>query len=297
MTFQSRSADKIVLSKAQREGVGATVRRSIGNRELRNFDPFLLLDEFDVSKPAGFPDHPHRGFETVTYMINGSFEHEDFMGNRGLIEAGDLQWMTAGRGIVHSEMPFGDVKNQGLQLWVNLSAENKLCKPAYQELKASDIPVVDNNEGVSAHVIAGTALGTTSPVYTRTPVHYVHYKMKPKSELKHEIPAHWNAFLYTLDGEILVGSDEKTVQAHHTVTLTKGSDGIQIRTQDLAADFVLICGQPHGQPIVQRGPFVMNTWEEIQQAIQDYQHSENGFERAERWYSQIGLPITKADKR
>ncbi|KAG5175790.1 RmlC-like cupin domain-containing protein [Tribonema minus] len=297
-SFKSRSADKVVLSRAQSEGVGATVRRSIGNHELRNFDPFLMLDEFDSGKPAGFPDHPHRGFETVTYMLEGAFEHEDFMGNRGKIGPGDLQWMTAGRGIVHSEMPFGDGRSHGLQLWVNLGSKDKMCEPAYQELKAEEIPEVSDGKGVSARVIAGTALGTDSPVYTRTPAHYVHYTMEPGSVLQHAIPAGWSAFLYTLKGDVEVGgSGGVEVAAHHTITLDGDGEGVEVKAGKAGADFVLICGKPHGEPIVQHGPFVMNTRAEIQQAMLDYQSGSNGFEGAGKWYSQIGLPITHADRR
>ncbi|CAM9175324.1 unnamed protein product [Discosporangium mesarthrocarpum] len=163
---------QVILSRKQSEGVGATVYRSIGSFSMRNFDPFLLLDEFETAKPAGFPDHPHRGFETVTYMLKGYVEHEDFCGHRGKIGPGSLQWMTAGKGIVHAEMPYGDEKGHGLQLWVNLRKSHKMCQPAYQELSAEDIPSV-TKEGVTAIVIAGEALGVSSPVQTRTPTYYM----------------------------------------------------------------------------------------------------------------------------
>merc|ERR550532_1230595 len=136
----SRTVTKTVLSKWQDEGVGARVRRSVGRSELKNLDPFLMLDEFQGQAPAGFPDHPHRGFETVSYMIDGKFRHEDFCGHSGIINSGDIQWMTAGRGIVHCEMPYGDGVAHGLQLWVNLAKKDKMCEPAYQELLDKDIP-------------------------------------------------------------------------------------------------------------------------------------------------------------
>ncbi|CAM9307871.1 unnamed protein product [Phaeothamnion confervicola] len=303
MPFKSRSVDQVVLSVAQAEGAGATVRRSIGGAKLRNFDPFLMLDEAKVAPPAGFPDHPHRGFETVSYMLEGTFKHEDFVGHRGDIGKGDLQWMTAGRGILHSEMP-GPEGAHGLQLWVNLAAKDKMCEPAYQELKKEDIPVAVEG-GVTAVVIAGSALGVTSPVYTRTPTSYIHFKMQPRSSVDQAIPVGWNCFLYTLGGAVAVGEagsaadtkDEPILEpigAHHTVTLTRDGDGVTLRTLDEPADFVLIGGQPLNEPIVQHGPFVMNTREEIMQAMRDYQTGQNGFENARGWYSEIGLPITHA---
>jgi len=293
-TFVSRRIASKVLSREQAEGVGARVRRSIGTGSMRNFDPFLMLDEFRVGPPAGFPDHPHRGFETVTYMIDGgSFSHEDFCGHKGTITPGDLQWMTAGKGIVHSEMPASTGMSHGLQLWVNLAAKDKLCAPAYQELKSADIPHVSKN-GVSAVVIAGEALGVVSPVYTRTPTYYIHFKMQPNSVLRQHIPEGWNAFCYTLGGEAYIGSDRAVdlVEPHHAVFLGKEGSGVIVHTKDKDADFVVLSGQPIGEPIVQHGPFVMNTQQEIMQALTDYQQGQNGFERAPGWRSEIGRPIT-----
>ncbi|CAI8037982.1 Pirin-like protein [Geodia barretti] len=160
MSGPARAIVKKVLSVEQAEGVGARVRRSVGRPELRNLDPFLMLDEFKVTKPAGFPDHPHRGFETVTYMLKGSFKHEDFCGHRGTINPGDLQWMTAGRGIVHAEMPASQGENIGLQLWINLSQRDKMVEPQYQELLESEIPHV-SGEGVHVAVIAGNSYGAS----------------------------------------------------------------------------------------------------------------------------------------
>eukprot|EP00903_Cladosiphon_okamuranus_P018649 g17164.t1 len=297
--FASRSVDQIILSREQAEGQGALVRRSIGSFALRNFDPFLMLDEFDVATTAGFPDHPHRGFETVTYMLKGVMEHEDFCGHRGKIGPGSLQWMTAGKGIVHAEMPCGSERGHGLQLWVNLKSADKMVAPAYQELNADEIPSV-TKDGVTAIVIAGEALGTSSPVQTRTPTHYIHFKMEPRSELKQPIPSNMNGFLYILGGKAAVGAgggEKDQIEAHNTVTLTKGGSGVTVKTFDSPADFVLICGVPTGEPVVQHGPFVMNTRQEIQQAMMDYQSNSNGFENAAKWYSEIGLSMTHADRR
>lgn len=208
MSFQSRGICKIVLSVEQSEGRGARVRRSIGRPELKNFDPFLLLDEFKSTAKnlSGFPDHPHRGFETVTYILpssEGSFQHEDFCGHKGTIGPGCLQWMTAGRGIVHSEMPFGSGVSHGLQLWVNLNSKEKMCEPAYQELKADEITSVEK-DGITAIVIAGNAFGVESKVHTKTPVHYIHFIMEPNTVLHQTIPAEWTAFIYVLEGKIKV---------------------------------------------------------------------------------------------
>jgi len=302
MPFVSRSVSQVLLSREQAEGMGARVRRSIGRYELRNLDPFLMLDEFKVAPPAGFPDHPHRGFETVTYMLpwtKGIFCHEDFAGHKGTIGAGDLQWMTAGKGIVHSEMP-ADPKStdssHGLQLWVNLARQHKLVEPAYQELKAKDIPHV-KKDGVTAIVIAGLALGVESPVYTRTPVHYLHFQMEPNSALHQPIPPDWNSFAYTLQGDAYFADADKPIGPHHTVVLAPrpGAAGVSVSTRDSPANFVLISGQPLNEPVVQHGPFVMTTPEEIQQAFNDYSLGRNGFERAPGWHSEIGRTLLGDD--
>jgi len=297
--FESRSVDKKILSKEQGEGVGARVRRSIGRPELRNFDPFLMLDEFRVGPPAGFPDHPHRGFETVTYMFpstKGSFSHEDFCGHKGIIGPGDLQWMTAGKGIVHSEMPASKDESHGLQLWVNLQKKDKLCEPQYQELSAKEIPHIEK-DGVKAIVISGEALGAKSKVYTRTPTHYLHFYMQPNAVLNQPIPEGWNTFLYTIEGKIRVGADDKDntfIEPHHTVTLTTKGTGVSILAGKEGGEFVLLSGKPIGEPIVQYGPFVMTTQKEIMQAMTDYQSGKNGFEKAPGWRSQNGRSITDA---
>ncbi|XP_013411263.1 pirin isoform X2 [Lingula anatina] len=278
----SRKVVQTVLSVEQDEGMGARVRRSVGRAELKNLDPFLLLDEFRVTAPAGFPDHPHRGFETVTYMLNGAFRHEDFCGHKGIINAGDLQWMTAGRGIVHCEMPHGDKEGHGLQLWVNLSKKDKMIKPAYQELLDKDIPKGEK-DGVTAKVIAGEALGIKSPVYTRTPTLYIDFTMAPGSRLSQAVPRGWTAFVYTLSGEAYFGGTHG--KPHHTLVL---GDGETLEVENKGKEschFVLIGGMPIKEPVVQYGPFVMNTREEISQTMQDYQLGRNGFENAKKWAS------------
>ncbi|XP_064608862.1 pirin-like [Liolophura sinensis] len=282
----SRSVVQSVISVEQDEGVGARVRRSVGRSELRSLDPFLMLDEFRVTSPAGFPDHPHRGFETVTYMLKGSSRHEDFCGHKGTIKAGDLQWMTAGRGIVHCEMPHGAEEAHGLQLWVNLAQKDKMVKPVYQELLSKDIPVA-TKDGVTVKVIAGESFGIKSPVYTRTPTLYLDFHMSPGSRMSQPIPSGWNAFVYMLSGTAHFGPSESQSEGlpHHTLVL---GDGQRLEVENKSSEkchFVLIGGQPLNEPVVQHGPFVMNTQQEIQQAIADYQRAKNGFENAKSWES------------
>ncbi|KAI0523081.1 hypothetical protein KFK09_005471 [Dendrobium nobile] len=280
-----RHVVKKVLAKQQQEGDGANVRRSIGRPELRNFDPFLLLDEFSVSRPAGFPDHPHRGFETVTYMLEGAFTHQDFSGHKGTIRAGDLQWMTAGRGIVHSEMPAADGVQKGLQLWINLSSKDKMVEPNYQELLSKDIARINKN-GVDVRIIAGEAFGVSSPVYTRTPTMYLDFTMKPGAELRQLIPQEWNAFIYIIDGEGVFGDEETSpISSHHVLILSNG-DGLKVWNKSgRPLRFVLIGGEPLNEPVVQYGPFVMNSQKEIQQTLEDYRLGKNGFEKAKHWKS------------
>ncbi|KAF9217211.1 hypothetical protein BGZ59_005939 [Podila verticillata] len=288
ITRQSRSIVKAVLSREQAEGVGARVRRSIGRPELRNHDPFLMLDEFkSENSSGGFPDHPHRGFETVTYMIEGQSQHEDFAGHKGIIGPGDVQWMTAGRGIVHSEMP---VKKQarahGLQLWINLPKEHKMCEPQYQELLDGEIKRATPQEGVVVKIIAGESHGVKSQVYTRTPTMYLDYKMDKNKTVEQSIPASYTGFIYMLKGTAYIGDKEFEGKAHHTLTFSEdGTDTIKIKTMDEDAHFVLIAGEPIKEPIVQHGPFVMNTQQEIYETFVDYQYGRNGFERAKTWRS------------
>ncbi|GJJ70655.1 quercetin 2,3-dioxygenase [Entomortierella parvispora] len=289
MTAASRSITRAVLSREQAEGVGARVRRSIGRPELRNHDPFLMLDEFNVDKNGGFPDHPHRGFETVTYMLEGQFQHEDFAGHKGTIGPGDLQWMTAGRGIVHSEMPVkSQTRAHGLQLWINLPKEHKMCEPQYQELLDKEVKRARPEEGVEIKVIAGQSHGVSSQVYTRTPTMYLDIKMDKNKTVVQTIPASFTGFIYTLKGTIFVGDNAFKGEAHHTLTFSEdGAETVKITTKEESAHFVLIAGEPLREPIVQHGPFVMNSKEEIYSTIRDYHSGTNGFEHARDWSSTI----------
>ena len=283
---------KVVESKWQNEGRGARVRRSIGRPELRNLDPFLLLDEFqgNADDGAGFPDHPHRGFETVSYLLEGQFIHEDFTGRKGRMGPGDLQWMTAGRGIVHSEMP-GNCLTRGLQLWVNLRRSEKMVAPAYQEHLSNEIPTKTEDD-VTVKVIAGESMGLKSVVRTRTPTYYLDFKLNSSENNKitafeQTIPSGWTTFAYILEGQVLFGDFE--VAAHNTVVFSKEEDKIEFRKGSSdTAHFVLISGEPINEPIFQHGPFVMNSEDEIRQAIHDYRNCQNGFEPARTWKSEEG---------
>ena len=283
-----------VLSVEKSEGVGARVRRSIGTSKLRNLDPFLMLDEFFVKKPAGFPDHPHAFFETVTYMLDGKFEHEDFMGNHGVLDSGDLQWMTAGKGIVHAEMPHPDSDlSHGLQLWVNLPKSKKRIDPGYQELKGSDVPVAKPTDGVDVKVIAGDAFGVNAKVLTKTPIFYLDIRMKPHQTIQHAVPVNWTCFAYTLSGNVKFTSEDthnKIYEAHNAIVFSKAENQthVEIATGDHECHLVLLGAEPIGEPIVQYGPFVGNTEDDIQQVIADYQSARNGFERVRHWQSKIG---------
>ncbi|XP_074156041.1 pirin isoform X1 [Sminthopsis crassicaudata] len=321
---KSKKVTLTVLSREQAEGVGARVRRSIGRPELKNLDPFLLFDEFKVAKPAGFPDHPHRGFETlaelvlegktshfkissdvclepanstmqlnyewVTYVLEGgSTSHEDFCGHSGKMDPGDLQWMTAGRGILHAEMPCSEEPVHGLQLWVNLKSSEKMVEPQYQGLKSKDIPKPSRN-GVTISVISGEALGVKSKVFTRTPTLYLEFKLDQGAKHSQPVPEGWTAFIYTMSGNVYIGPDgeQQKVEPHHSAVLGEG-DSVQVENKDPErSHFVLIAGEPIKEPIVQHGPFVMNTEAEISQAIIDFTSGKNGFENARNWKSKIG---------
>ena len=286
--MKSRTIAQKILSIEQSEGLGALVRRSIGRREIQRFDPFLMLDEFKVGLPGGFPDHPHRGFETVTYLLpssKGNMLHEDFVGHKGELKPGDLQWMTPGKGILHSEMPASKIPAHGLQLWVNLPKKLKMIEPKYQELSASKLPQIEEN-GVKAIVIAGEALGITSPVYTNVPTHYAHFFMKPNSVLNHKIRPTFNTFLYTIKGSGKIAGE--FVDAHHVVTLNRNGEGILVETNDNQDfEFVIISGEPIGETVAQYGPFVMNSHQELMDTLKDYQQERNGFENAQSWSSEI----------
>ncbi|KAK9714229.1 hypothetical protein RND81_06G080200 [Saponaria officinalis] len=226
------------------------------------------------------------GFETVTYMLEGAFAHQDFSGHKGVIRTGDVQWMTAGRGIVHSEMPVGEGVNKGLQLWINLSSKDKMIEPNYQELPSEDI-VRAEKDGVEVRVIAGESMGVRSPVYPRTPTMYLDFILQPGAQFAQPVPESYNAFVYIVEGEGVFGTyKSKPVSAHHCLVLGRG-DGLNVWNMSSGVlRFALIGGQPINEPVVQYGPFVMNTQAEIEKTFEDYQLCKNGFEMAKYWRSQ-----------
>lgn len=275
------------------------VRRSIGTPKLRNFTPFLMLDHFAVPPGAGFPDHPHRGQETITYLFEGGIDHEDFAGNKGTIGPGDLQFMTAGRGIMHAEMPVQNKDgsaNVGMQLWVDLPAKLKSCEPRYRDLRAEEIPKAIADDGkVEVKVISGRSQGVDSVQdLAYTPVWLLDVLIKPGGKISQELPAGWNAFAYTLKGVVTFGNgtkDSQTITPYHNVVFEQQGDVVTAEVEEGASEearFILVAGQPLDQEIVQYGPFVTTSKEEVYQAMMDFQTSSNGFERANGWESEIG---------
>jgi len=293
-----RAIRKAFLAVEQSEGAGARVRRSIGTPQLRNFSPFLMLDHFTSSPGSGFPDHPHRGQETITYLLAGAVDHEDFAGNAGTIEAGDLQFMTAGKGIMHAEMPRSNPDGSptvGMQLWVDLPEKLKKCEPRYRDLKASEIPNIDIDDNkVHIKVISGQSHGVDSvQELAYTPVWILDIEIKPGGKITQTLPSGWNAFAYTLSGTTKFGvaNNQITVGQYHNVVFEQKGDSVSAEVANDALEnghFILVAGLPLDQKVVQYGPFVLNTQEQVYQALRDYQTQSNGFERARGWESKIG---------
>lgn len=294
----ARAIRQVFLAIEQAEGAGARVRRSIGTAKLRNFSPFLMLDHFTIGKGAGFPDHPHRGQETITYLLSGGVDHEDFAGNKGTIGPGDLQFMTAGRGIMHAEMPHENPDgspNVGMQLWVDLPQKLKMCEPRYRDLRANEIPLAKADDGrVEIKVISGQSHGVDSVRdLAYTPVWLLDVTIRPGGKLSQALPQGWNAFAYTLSGKTIFGSNDSTqvVKEFHNVVFEQTGDLVEASVPDNAdseSRFIIVAGQPLDQKVVQYGPFVLTSQEEVHQAMLDYQTASNGFEKSRNWQSEIG---------
>jgi redox-sensitive bicupin YhaK (pirin superfamily) len=276
-----RSVERVVESHRQREGAGFIVRRPFPTAGFDHADPFLLLDEmgpveYGPNEALGAPDHPHRGFETVTYVLEGEFEHEDSVGNRGKLGPGDVQWMTAGKGVVHSEMPSkklrqGGGRFHGFQLWVNLPARDKMIAPRYQEIPSSNIPSAESSDGLAkARIIAGAALGKRAVIETRTPIQYVHWTLQPGANVVQAIDASQRGYVYVFSGAVEVGG--RRVEEGELALLGDG-DGVRLSVPEGAevAELIALSGVPLDEPVAWAGPFVMNTREEITQAMKDYQ--------------------------
>lgn len=278
---KTRSASTLVPTVRTREGAGFLIRRPFPTHALDQIDPFLLLDHLEPVQLApgqakGAPDHPHRGFETVTYLLDGYMEHRDSKGNSGLLSPGDVQWMTAGSGVIHSEMPQQAFKERGgilhgFQLWVNLPRTKKMKAPRYQDTKSGDIPVVSNSDDtVSIKVIAGEALGKAAVIETEIPILYLHLTIQPGASFSQPVPLDHNAFIYVISGTAL--SDGQQVQADELLLYNQDGQTITISASgDEPLSVLLIAGKPLNEPVARYGPFVMNTKEEISQAMRDYQ--------------------------
>lgn len=301
-TEVTRAPHKIVYARETPEGVGATVRRSIGSMSLRNLSPFLMLDHAAVKKGSGFPDHPHRGQSTVTYVLSGKMQHEDFLGNSGKLEPGDVQWMTAGKGIVHSEMPLHDDTDEdavALQLWVDLPADQKLCDPSYQEKKAAEIDTIHPKDGVEITVISGESHGTKGFVRPVGGCWFMDFKLQKESaSVFQPLPEGWTAFAYIINGELQVGEEATSVEQYNTVVLSneEGQNGVLLTRPEGTTEetrFVLIAGEPLDQQVVQMGPFVLTSQRQAMEAILDYQNGTNGFEGAAGWKSEIGSKMSR----
>jgi redox-sensitive bicupin YhaK (pirin superfamily) len=286
----SRTVLRILNSTKTMEGEGFLVHRSFPTHFLPDVDPFMLLDEMGPmnlppGEAKGAPDHPHRGFETVTYLIDGRFEHKDSQGHSGKLASGDVQWMTAGSGVIHSEMPEKEFARaggrlHGFQLWVNLPRRDKMTKPHYQDIPSAKIPVAESADGrVKVKVIAGQALGKRAVIDTRTPIIYLHFTLQPGAKFVQQVAQDFNAFAYVIRGSGLFGADEKPAHNQQVVLFANEGNKILMKVPDnapSALDVLLIAGAPLKEPVARYGPFVMNTKEEINQALEDYRTGRMG---------------------
>jgi redox-sensitive bicupin YhaK (pirin superfamily) len=283
-----RSVSNFIPGIPTLEGGGFLVHRPFPTRALSEFDPFLLFDEMGPmnvrpGEAKGAPDHPHRGFETVTYMLSGSFRHKDSRGHEGKLEAGDVQWMTAGSGVIHAEEPSTEFQRtggtlHGVQLWVNLPRAEKMIQPHYQEIPAERIPSAETADGkVSVRVLAGESLGARAVIETRTPIFYLDFMLKPGGSVVQPVAPDLNAFAYIIEGPARFGTPGTAVQRATMASFNKDGDEISIQAEPgSSARVLLIGGRPLNEPIARYGPFVMNTEQEIRQAFKDYQSGKMG---------------------
>ncbi len=281
--MSDRSVVRVVTAHRQQEGGGFVVRRPFPTQGLAHADPFLMLDEmgpvdYGPGEAIGAPDHPHRGFETVSYILEGEVEHEDSAGHRGKIGPGDVQWMTAGRGVVHSELPSGEMRRQGglmhgFQIWVNLPARDRMMAPRYQEIPRERIPRASTPDGLAqVRVVAGEALGVRAAIETRTPIAYHHWTFSPGAAVGVPLPREHAAYVYVFEGALRVGGRE--VLRGQLAVLGEG-DAVRFDAGE-RAQALLLSGVPLREPIVQYGPFVMNSEAQIEEAIRDYRAGRMG---------------------
>ncbi len=279
--IRSRSVERLVAGQETSDGAGVKLTRVLTNSLQRRLDPFLMLDAFGSDNPddyiAGFPDHPHRGFETVTYMIAGRMLHRDSAGHEGLLQNGGVQWMTAGRGVIHSEIPQQEEGvMEGFQLWLNLHSSEKMAQPWYRDFQDGDLPKLVTADGVNVTVIAGESHGVVGAV-TRdiTAPLYLDIHLPAGSSFAQPLPAGHNAFIYVYRGEVTVGGQQVPSKRMAILANDRQTDGVLIETR-ADAKVLLIAGRPLGEPIVQYGPFVMNTEAEIYQALSDFREGRLG---------------------
>jgi redox-sensitive bicupin YhaK (pirin superfamily) len=281
-----REASRVVTAHRQREGAGFIVRRPFPTQGLDLVDPFLLLDEmgpvdYRPGEAVGAPDHPHRGFETITYMLEGQFEHEDSAGHKGVLRPGDVQWMTAGAGIVHSEMPSREIREKGgrvhgFQIWVNLPAKLKLTRPRYQEVSAAKIPTAASPDGrARVRVVAGEALGASAVIDTYIPIVYQDWTLDAGADVTVALPREQKAMAFVFEGSALVGDEGREIKDGQLALLGEG-DAVRLRGAAGGGRLLLLAGVPIEEPVARYGPFVMNTQDEIVQAMRDYQTGKMG---------------------
>lgn len=277
--MSNRAIKRVIKSKPTLEGAGVHLKRAFGFGQTELFDPFLLLDDFRGDDPKlymkGFPWHPHRGIETITYVIRGTVEHGDSLGNKGVIGTGDVQWMTAGSGIIHQEMPKGDPQGfmWGFQLWANLPASRKMMDPRYREITHDQIPEVTLPGGVTIKVIAGSVSGTQGPVRdVITEPEYLDVMMPPGKEFMHAIPPVHTALAYVFGGEAYFGKDMKDLISNEHLILFDDGESVTVTTKESPARFLLLSGNPIREPVAWYGPIVMNTQEQLQTALDEYRN-------------------------
>lgn len=281
-----RPVQRLVVAARTLEGGGFPVRRPLPTAVLPHLDPFLLFDHlgpvtWGPNEGIGAPAHPHRGFETVTYLISGAMAHADSFGHRGKLLAGDVQWMTAGSGLVHSELPSVEFMRDGgimhgFQIWVNLPAKDKMIAPHYQEIPSAQIPEAVSADGrVKVRIIAGEAMGTRAVIATRTPIMFFHYTFQPGGEVVESIPSNYRVLAYVFSGEAIVGPDS-TLVPEGTAAVFGAGEHIALRAGAGEGDVLVLAGVPLNEPIARQGPFVMNRQEELLQAFEDYQAGKMG---------------------
>lgn len=275
--FQSRSIERIVTGVATSDGAGVTLTRVLTGKLQRRLDPFLMLDAFGSDDPddyiAGFPDHPHRGFETVTYMLAGRMRHRDNAGHEGLLGDGGVQWMVAGRGVIHSEIPEQqDGLMEGFQLWLNLPAKNKMAEPWYRDIPSAQIPEYTTADNVTVRVIAGTSHGMAGAITREiTEPVYLDIHVPAGITFATELPATHNAFIYVYRGAVQIGATQVESKRMGILSNEPQAEGVQLQAIE-DARLILVAGKPLNEPIAQYGPFVMNTEQEIHQALDDYRN-------------------------